>query len=60
MRILEMPKETYITIYEMLLRIRVIEEKIAEIYPEQEMRCPVHLCVGEEAVAGEEEASWPF
>jgi len=35
----------------MLLRIRIIEEKIAQIYPQQEMRCPVHLCIGEEAVA---------
>lgn len=29
----------------------MIEEKIAELYPEQEMRCPVHLCIGQEAVA---------
>ncbi len=29
----------------------MVEEKIAELYPEQEMRCPVHLCVGQEAVA---------
>lgn len=34
-----------------LLRIRMIEERIAEIYPEQEMRCPVHLSIGQEAVA---------
>ena len=34
-----------------LLRIRLVEEKIAELYPEQEMRCPVHLCIGQEAVA---------
>jgi pyruvate dehydrogenase E1 component alpha subunit len=34
----------------MMLRIRVIEEKIAEIYPQQEMRCPVHLCIGQEAI----------
>ncbi len=30
-------------------RIRTVEEKIAELYPEQEMRCPVHLCIGQEA-----------
>jgi pyruvate dehydrogenase E1 component alpha subunit len=36
--------------YEMM-RIRAVEEKIAELYPEQEMRCPVHLCIGQEAVA---------
>ena len=34
-----------------MLRIRLVEEKIAEIYPEQEMRCPVHLSVGQEATA---------
>jgi len=36
--------------YEML-RIRMVEEKIAGLYPEQEMRCPVHLCIGQEAIA---------
>jgi pyruvate dehydrogenase E1 component alpha subunit len=34
-----------------MLRIRLIEEGIAERYAEQQMRCPVHLCVGQEAVA---------
>jgi pyruvate dehydrogenase E1 component alpha subunit len=34
-----------------MLRIRMVEERIAELYPEQEMRCPVHLCIGQEAVA---------
>ena len=29
----------------------MVEEKIAELYPEQEIRCPTHLCIGEEAVA---------
>lgn len=34
-----------------LVKIRSIEEKIAELYPEQEMRCPTHLSIGQEAVA---------
>ena len=34
-----------------MLRIRVIERRIAERYKEQEMRCPVHLSIGQEAVA---------
>jgi pyruvate dehydrogenase E1 component alpha subunit len=38
-------------IFRMMLRIRLVEEKIAEIYPRQEMRCPVHLSIGQEAVA---------
>ncbi len=33
-----------------MLRIRLVEEKIAELYPQQEMRCPVHLCIGQEAI----------
>lgn len=34
-----------------MLRIRTVEERIAERYREQEMRCPVHLSIGQEAVA---------
>jgi pyruvate dehydrogenase E1 component alpha subunit len=34
-----------------LIRIRLIEERIAALYPEQEMRCPVHLSIGQEAVS---------
>ncbi|MEK7707650.1 MAG: thiamine pyrophosphate-dependent enzyme, partial [Verrucomicrobiota bacterium] len=33
-----------------MLRIRVIEQRISERYKEQEMRCPVHLSIGQEAV----------
>ena len=29
----------------------MVEERIADKYSEQEMRCPVHLCIGQEAVA---------
>ncbi|MCH9626120.1 MAG: Acetoin:2,6-dichlorophenolindophenol oxidoreductase subunit alpha [Chlamydiales bacterium] len=34
-----------------LKRIRMVEEAIAERYSEQQMRCPVHLSIGQEAVA---------
>ena len=34
-----------------MLRIRLVEEKIVELYPKQEMRCPVHLSIGQEAAA---------
>ncbi len=34
-----------------MLRIRLVEEAIADRYPEQEMRCPVHLSIGQEAAA---------
>jgi TPP-dependent pyruvate/acetoin dehydrogenase alpha subunit len=34
-----------------MLRIRMVEESIAEHYNEQMMRCPVHLSIGQEAIA---------
>ena len=34
-----------------MLRIRRIEEALAKRYTEQEMRCPMHLCIGQEAIA---------
>lgn len=38
-------------LYHRMLRIRMIEESIAERYHEQEMRCPVHLSTGQEGPA---------
>ena len=32
-----------------MMRIRMVELEIARLYGEQEMRCPTHLCVGQEA-----------
>ena len=34
-----------------MMRIRLIEEAIADRYAEQQMRCPVHLSIGQEGVA---------
>ncbi len=34
-----------------MLRIRCVEETIAACYADQEIRCPTHLCVGQEAIA---------
>jgi len=34
-----------------MLRIRLVEEEIALRYSEQKMRCPTHLCIGQEAIA---------
>ena len=42
---------TAIELYRQMLRIRMVEERIADLYAEQEMRCPVHLCIGQEAIA---------
>jgi pyruvate dehydrogenase E1 component alpha subunit len=40
-----------IQLYKELLRIRLVEETIAKKYSEQKMRCPVHLSIGQEAIA---------
>ncbi|MBF0470581.1 MAG: thiamine pyrophosphate-dependent dehydrogenase E1 component subunit alpha [Gammaproteobacteria bacterium] len=38
-------------LYQQLLRIRLVEEALADRYSEWEMRCPMHLSIGQEAVA---------
>lgn len=40
-----------VALYRAMLRIRRIEEALADRYAEQEMRCPMHLCIGQEAIA---------
>ena len=37
--------------YRTMLLIRVVEERIAEKYDENKMKCPTHLSIGQEAVA---------
>lgn len=44
-------KELHNKLYNLMFRIRKVEEKIIELYPEQEMRCPTHLYIGQEAIA---------
>src|SRR3982751_2147062 len=38
-------------IYKALYRIRRVEEAIAEIYPTDKIKSPVHLSIGQEAIA---------
>ena len=38
-------------LYRTMLRIRRVEEALASRYTEQQMRCPMHLCIGQEAIA---------
>ncbi|MBF0587633.1 MAG: thiamine pyrophosphate-dependent dehydrogenase E1 component subunit alpha [Magnetococcales bacterium] len=45
------PMQSLPEMYHTMLRIRRVEEALAERYPDQEMRCPMHLCTGQEAVA---------
>jgi len=47
----ESPPQVQHDLFRAMLRIRLIEEEIAARYAEQEMRCPVHLSVGQEAAA---------
>lgn len=45
-----MGRSLFKKLFYQLLRIRLVEEKIAEEYAKQEMRCPVHFCIGHEAI----------
>ncbi len=47
---MEISQSDLLLLYRGMKRIRLIEEAVAERYHEQEMRCPVHLSVGQEAV----------
>ncbi len=46
-----MAPDLLLKFYFEMLRVRLVEESIAERYGEHEMRCPVHLSIGQEAVA---------
>ena len=41
----------YKELYMRMKLIRFVEESIAEKYPEGKMRCPTHLCTGQEAIS---------
>lgn len=40
----------YLNLLKELIYIRLVEEEIAKRYSDQQMRCPVHLSIGQEAV----------
>jgi pyruvate dehydrogenase E1 component alpha subunit len=40
-----------IKLYSMMLKIRLFEERIVQLYPQQKIRTPVHLYIGQEAIA---------
>lgn len=44
-------REQLLRMHRAMLRIRMVEEGIVTRYAEQEMRCPVHLSIGQEAAA---------
>lgn len=43
--------EIVVDLYTKMARIRMVETAIANAYSDQEMKCPVHLSIGQEAVA---------
>ncbi len=48
---MNIPVNIFIDILYRMKLIRAVEETIAKKYPEQKMRCPTHLCTGQECVA---------
>jgi TPP-dependent pyruvate/acetoin dehydrogenase alpha subunit len=44
-------KQRYEALFRQALRIRLVEEKIIELYPTDKIQSPVHLSIGQEAVA---------
>jgi TPP-dependent pyruvate/acetoin dehydrogenase alpha subunit len=47
----DIPKVVLRELYCIMLKIQKVELKIDELYHEDEMKTPVHLCLGQEAVA---------
>jgi len=46
----DIPNEVLRELYRTMLKIRKVQIKIEELYHEDEMKTPVHLCIGQEAV----------
>lgn len=46
-----LPRKILHQLYWQMKRIRLIEETMVDLYADQEMRCPVHLCIGQEAIS---------
>ena len=47
-----MSEKDLLSVYEFMLRLRMVEEAIVkEYHPADEMRCPIHFCIGQEAVS---------
>ena len=44
-------KTNIIDLYKKMQLIRLYDEKIIKEYPKQQMRCPIHLSIGQEAIS---------
>lgn len=51
MKYTNLKKGKLIKLYEIMLKIRLVELKIEELYPQDEMKTPIHLCLGQEAIS---------
>ncbi|MFC2040648.1 thiamine pyrophosphate-dependent dehydrogenase E1 component subunit alpha, partial [Chloroflexota bacterium] len=50
-KVRDIPKEVLRALYYVMLRIQKTERKIASLYHEDEMKTPIHLSLGQEAVS---------
>ena len=50
-KVADISREVLGELYRVMLRIQKVELKVAELYHQDEMKTPVHLCLGQEAVA---------
>ncbi len=48
---MDLSEETKKQLYHDMLRIRKVELKIESLYHLDEMKTPIHLCIGQEAVS---------
>src|SRR5580704_9286117 len=46
-----LPPGTPLTLFRQMLRLRRTEEALlSEYHPAEEMRCPIHFCIGQESI----------
>lgn len=48
---MELPRETLLSLYYDMFRIRKTQLRIESLYHLDEMKTPIHLCIGQEAIA---------
>lgn len=48
---MSLPQDTLVSLYYEMLRIRKVQLRIESLYHLDEMKTPIHLCIGQEAVA---------
>ncbi len=46
----DLSRDKLLELYTVMLRIRMVELRIEELYPQDEMKTPIHLCIGQEAI----------